>query len=283
VKTMPPIEQQASDATLYRLGRHSIAIVNGIRVYGVDPISGRRADGEEVGTGCAGCWGDHCFILTARHVIENAQPRDLRFFCLPTGGIECRSASELRRQDIVDAEPLADSAAIIYRCDWEDLALVTTMPSAVPNAEFFDAMNEWIDPSVGEPVHCFGFPSDHRLTVDQRMVGSKEERTIALYPTPFDATVLPLPTEDELRFKITAFDPRMHYLVPYGNFPASKQPHGISGAAIWWESNQKVRVWRPNFKFAGICTCCYKQDSVVQVVKASVVRRFLQEVFAPRA
>jgi hypothetical protein len=50
---------------------------------------------------------------------------------------------------------------------------------------------------------------------------------------------------------------------------------------MWWESDQKQTVWRPNFKFAGICTACYKRGSVVQVVKASVVRRFLEEVFGP--
>jgi hypothetical protein len=277
---MRTIEEQASDASLYRLGRHSVAIVNGVRVYGVDSTTGRRADGEEVGTGCAGRWDNHYFILTALHVVETAQPRDLRFYCLPTGGIECRSASDLRPQDIVDAEPLADTTAMIHKCGWEDLAVVTTTASAVPNAEFFDAVNDWIDPLVGEPLHCFGFPSDHGLTVDKRIVGSKEERTIALYPTPFGATVLPLPTEDERKFKITDFNPERHYLVPYGN-SGSKRPHGISGAAMWWESDQKVLVWRPNFKFAGICTACYKRGSVVQVVKASIVRRFLEEVFGP--
>jgi hypothetical protein len=277
---MRTIEEQASDANLYRLGRHSVAIVNGIRVYGVDPITGRRADGEEVGTGCAGRWSNHYFILTARHVIETAQPHDLRFYCLPTGGVECRSASDLRPQDIVDAEPLADDAAMIYRCGWEDLALITTTPNTIPNAEFFDAMNEWIDPLEGEPLHCCGFPFDHNVMVEQKIVGNKEERTIALYPTAFNATVLPLPSEDELKFKFGGFDANRHYLMPYGN-AGSKQPHGISGAAMWWESDQKLLVWRPNFKFAGICTDCYKSGSVVHVVKASIVRRFLEEVFGP--
>jgi len=279
---MRAIEQQASDSSLYHLGRHSIGIVNGIRVYGTDPITGRRADGEEIGSGCAGRWGDHYFILTARHVIENAQPRDLRFFSLPTSSVECRGPSDLRPQDIVDAVPLSDPAVTVYRCEWEDLALITTLPAAIPDAQFFNAANQWIDPQENEPLHCCGFPFDHNVMVEQKMVGNKEERTIALYPTAWGATVLPLPSEDELKFKITDFDPERHYLVPYGHFAGSKQPHGISGAATWWESDEKLLVWRPNFKFAGICTCCYKQGSVVQVVKASVVLRFLQEVFGPK-
>jgi hypothetical protein len=38
---------------------------------------------------------------------------------------------------------------------------------------------------------------------------------------------------------------------------------------------------RPNFEFTGVCTACYKRGPVVQVVKASVVRSFLEEVFGP--
>ncbi len=59
-------------------------------------------------------------------------------------------------------------------------------------------------------------------------------------------------------------------------------PRGISDAAMWWESDQKQIIWRPHFKFAGVCTACYKRGTVVQVVKASVVRRFLEKVFDPQ-
>ncbi len=137
---------------------------------------------------------------------------------------------------------------------------------------------KWIDPPVGELVPCFGFPSDHGLLVETKWVGNKEERSLALYPTPFSAIVLPPPTEDERKFQITDFDQDRHYLAPYdtGN---SKHARGISGAAMWWESDLNRTVWSPNFKFAGICTACYKRGSVVQVVKASIVRRFLEEVF----
>ena len=93
--------------------------------------------------------------------------------------------------------------------------------------------------------------------------------------------MLPPPTEEERKFKITSFDEDRHYLVPYGDAANSKYPGGISGAAMWWESDQPKITWRPHFKFAGLCVACYKRGAVVQVVKASVVRRFLEEVFGP--
>ena len=38
-------------------------------------------------------------------------------------------------------------------------------------------------------------------------------------------------------------------------------------------------VWHPNFKFAGTCTSWYPNPALEQVVKASVVLKFIEEVF----
>ena len=35
-------------------------------------------------------------------------------------------------------------------------------------------------------------------------------------------------------------------------------------------------MWRPEFKFAGTCVCTYRKGTIVQVIKASVVRAFLE-------
>ncbi|HXX18537.1 MAG TPA: hypothetical protein VEJ46_03980 [Candidatus Acidoferrum sp.] len=275
---MSAIEREARNASINRLSAHAVGIVNGIRVLGYDPVTQRRGDAEEPGTGSAGRWGNHYFVLTAKHVVEKATPSDLRLFFCANGRVEYRRPSELRADDIVDAVPLRDEGAVIHRCEWEDLAVIT-MSGPVPKVEYFDAVNEWTDPPVGELLHYVGFPLDYGQLVGKRMVGQQEERTIALYPTVFSTAVLPPPTEDELRFKVTAFDPRDHYLVGFDDATKGVHPRGISGAAMWWESEQKELIWRPRFEFAGVCS--YKQGSVVQVVKAFVVRRFLAEVFGP--
>jgi hypothetical protein len=277
------LEEQAKEASLNRLWTHAVGIVNSIRTVGWDPIMKRPGDTEEPGTGCVGRWDGHHFILTAKHVVEKAQPGQLRIFCRPDAGIEYRSSTNLRPRDVMDGAPLNDPGSIIHRCEWEDLAVVTTIPSAVPNVEFLDFVNEWIDPPTGEVVHCLGFPFAYGQVVDKRMVGDKEERTVALQPIVFGATVLPSPTEDERKFKFTSFDPDAHYLVPFEDAAKGKHPRGISGAATWWETDQKRIIWRPSFKFSGACVASYKDGAVVQVVKASVVRRFLEEVFGSPA
>src|SRR5579885_3613320 len=103
------LQKQASDACLNRVASNTVGVVNSIRTVGKDRVTGRRADGEEVGTGSAGRWGNHHFILTASHVIHpKADASDLRIFWRPTGSIEFRSDAELTSRDIEDAMLIAD-------------------------------------------------------------------------------------------------------------------------------------------------------------------------------
>lgn len=96
-----------------------------------------------------------------------------------------------------------------------------------------------------------------------------------LCPTGFGGAVLPNKTGSNF----TDFDPKRHYLIPYELASQGKHPRGISGGAVWMQSTKKQIVWTAKFDFAGICTSCYRDGSIEQVVKASVVRQFLTEVF----
>src|SRR5271166_670160 len=128
---------------------------------------------------------------------------------------------------------------------------------------------------VDEYVACCGFPYDKHVLVGVQTTGSRQERTIALRPELFFGQVLSGPN-----FPTNDFDSTRHYLVPYRHHD-SNHPKGFSGAAAWWEKKQPLKVWRPNFKFAGICTHAYKDGAIERIIKASVVRRFLEEVLGP--
>ena len=108
------------------------------------------------------------------------------------------------------------------------------------------------------------------------MVGNKEERTVAVYPGTFDGVVTYSP-----KFLPGKFDSERHYLVPFAQASEGKHPEGYSGGGAWWESDRTDLIWRPKYKFAGICTSCYKAWAFEQIVKASVVRRFVEEVLGP--
>ncbi len=274
---MSDIEKYASQASVDRLLRLTAGIVNEIRVFGTDPVTGKRADEEQPGTGCFVRWGGHDLILTAGHVVAGAHPKDLRVFSYPADGFKVQPIGDIRNSDIVDAVHLSDKNAHVHICTWEDLAVITAGQGDFASADFVDLAKDWIDPPEGELVSCCGFPSDYHVTTGKTVTRDRELVDIGLLPLVFSGKVLPVPNEDELQFKITAYDPSRHYLVPYPISVTSKHPRGISGAAMWWESDEKMAIWRPNFKFAGICVCSYKDGTVVQAVRASVVVRFLEE------
>jgi hypothetical protein len=274
---MTDIEQHAKLAAINRLWTHTVAVLNRIPTVGNDPLTGRKGDSEEPGTGCAVRWGAHHCILTAKHVIENAGLRDIDFFYRQSGRIE--EQRTLRPGDICEAVPLNDPNATIHVCAWEDLALVVTVPDAIPHLEFFEIGEErWSDPQPRETIHCLGYPSDLGVIVGARTEGNREVRDIALYSSVFSADVL-----DEQSFAFRDFDPAHHYLVPFEGAANGRSPKGFSGSGVWLEHDEKQIIWTPKFKFAGICVASYKSGSVLQIVKASIVRTFLQEVFGTLA
>lgn len=270
------LQDQAGKASSDRLWKHSVAIVNSIRIKGTDPATGRRADAEEFGTGCALRWHGQHLIVTAKHVLGDAKPSDLRVFYCPAGAPETIGRDELRDQDVIDGRPITDPNAVIHRCEWEDLALITTIiPENEEYVEGFDLAENWIDPPQGEPVHSFGFPADSNIPWKTYMIGNKEERILAIRPGMFAGEVV-----GEPNFLTKDFDSSIHYLIPFADAAEGKHPRGYSGAAVWWESDKPEVIWRPNFKFAGICTSCYK-GKMEKVIKGSAVVRFIEETLGP--
>lgn len=259
--------------------QHTASIVNTIREFGTDRSTGRRADSEVSGSGTPMKWREHHFILSAAHVFEKATPKDLRVLTYAKLPATYVSRESLTMDDIVDGVALTD-ASVMHRCKWEDLAVVTIDATKFQGVDFVDPAKDWIDPPVGEPVHCCGFPTDHSVRVNHRVVSPKrDEVDLAVWPTVFSGPVLPFPPEDQVKFHYDDLDSNRHYLIPYDGAGVSKHPGGVSGAAVWWESDKKEIIWRPNFKFGGTATHCHKKGTIVRVVKASVVRHFLVELF----
>lgn len=270
---------QSSDACMRHVLLHTASIVNSLREFGIDRDTGRRADSEVPGTGTPMKWREHHFILSADHVFEKAAPKDLRVFAYTNLPATYISRESLTTADIVDGVALTDGSKI-HRCGWEDLAVVTIDADQFPGADFIEPEKSWIDPPVGEPVHCCGFPTDHSVRVNHRTVSpTRDEVDLAVWPTTFSGQVLPFPSENDVKFQYDDLNASSHYLITYNGAGVSKHPRGISGAAVWWESDKKEIIWRPNFRFAGTATHCYKNGTIVRVVKASVVRRFLAELF----
>ena len=221
------IQSNANQAALERLWSHTVGIANGaLACEGTDPATGQRGREEEVpGTGIAGVWGGHYFILTAKHVVEKAEVSDLRFFVRQVGALKTQRASDITHRDGVEPVRLDDPKAVIHRCGWEDLAVVTLQPNALgPMLEFFDIATSWVDPPLDELVSGVGYPVSYGVRLEEERVGPITHKAILLSPTPFNGNVLLPPVGDELKFKFRGFDADRHYLIPFETCEGRKTP-----------------------------------------------------------
>jgi len=155
------------------------------------------------------------------------------------------------------------------------LALLRVPPQSLgEEVEFVDMEASWIDAPEGEMVHGVGFPISDGVLTDSQQVGGVNYRTVMLMPVVFFGRVSHQPT-----FLAAGFDGDRHYLFSYQLADEGSLPPGISGAAAWVQGQPEGPIWTPTFTFAGICTHAYKDGRVERVTKASIVRRFLEEVF----
>jgi hypothetical protein len=274
--------EQASRAIIDHLIRRTVGVINEVRVVGTHIVTGKPGDGEVPGTGCLIGWNTKRLVLTAKHVIDTvSNPTQIRIASFADTPMDFQPSDRVTMDHVYAGTALGAESEIHY-CEWEDLAAIT-LPDSFRVGELANIGDEWADPPEGSMVGCIGFPIDHNVTVDHRRVGDKDEVGLGLLPVFLDTDVLPQPSADDRKFKITDHDEERHYLVAYTS-NLSRQAHGMSGAAIWMP-NIKGIVWTPNFRFAGTCINTFNkgykahQGPVVQVVKASIVRRFLEEKF----
>jgi len=270
------IESFENTAAVERLYSYTLGIANrAIVTEGVDPVLRIPArEWEAPGTGVAGRWGEHYFVLTAAHVVANATPENLGLFARPYG--ELQHASEVTMRDAFDPMVILEADTSIHRCNYEDLAVITLPRAGVLGSylEFFDFSTPQVEVEEGQRVVGMGYPVAS-ATMFGRQVGREHQRAVLLCPIVFGGNILATSIGERFR----DFNPDRHYLMQYERGIEGEHPRGISGAAAWlWDPSENA-IWTPRFEFAGICTSCYREGTIEKIVKASVVCEFLAETF----
>jgi hypothetical protein len=271
--------KQGKQAIISHLLRRTAGVVNEVRFEGT--VNGLPYTEEITGTGCLVKWKSKLLILTAGHVIKTARTaKDVRVISFAKGPTKFVPREEVNASDSDAGENLANE---MHFCEWEDLAALPVSDDRL--GEFEEIEDRWSDPNVGDGVVSLGMPSDNRIVLGQQSYGNKTDLVVGLMPTSIDVDVLPPPTADDLKYKVPQHDPQRRYLVPYDS-PHSEVAHGMSGAGVWVPQMSNLpSLWTPTFAFAGICISVYEKGysahkgPVIEVVKASVVRKFLIETF----
>ena len=272
----------AAEATKQWLWSRSIGLVNGKRLYGKHH-DGRPADEEQPGSGFLINWGKHRCVLTAKHVVEGADKNDIRFFLrAPTP--DYMSREERLKCDHVEVD--AGTRAEIYaidRCEWEDIAVLTINPLTMANTEFFDFNSGWNDPTNGDSIYSHGFPTDNHVLVHIERTKEVEHHILGLIPALFSSAVIPKPTSLlESLFDEWPYNPERHFFISWDVDDEKLGMKGFSGVATWTERPIKDKeLWSPKLSLTGMVTYYYAQIKVGRVIKASVLKKFLEELFGP--
>jgi hypothetical protein len=103
------LAESIEKAKLERLWSHTVGILNtAIVTRGTDAEGLRGTEHGAPGTGIAGLWGANRFIGTARHVLDDAELSDLRFFVRTVGDLRTEQASNVALRDAISPLALND-------------------------------------------------------------------------------------------------------------------------------------------------------------------------------
>ena len=164
-------------------------------------------------------------------------------------------------------------------CGWEDLALITLPANSSIDLEFHDAYASWLDPEPGQKLSSFGFPIDAAKLAKVEKLGSLPHETKELFQKIWPTIVIPVPSNFCTAYTDPSpYDADRHYLANWR--PAENlKPYGFSGAAMWSIHFPATPISKIDLLFAGVATHFYSSYEAERIIKASVVRKFLQETF----
>ncbi len=218
-------------------------------------------------------WGSQPLICTAKHIVENEPLSNLRVWTFPSGDPQ---TAEIEKNGFL----LSDLGSELICCSWEDLAVIPITKKTAINLEFHDLVR-WLDPSPGQKLSCIGFPTDLAETSKVTSVATNQEKIPHelkdLSERIWTTEVVNPPTNFKIAYTDSSpFDPDSHYLTTWVA-PANLKPSGFSGTGLWKVSQSSSPLLKFDLEFAGVPTHFYAQYSMERVIKASVVREFLQQ------
>ena len=254
-----------------RVAAHIAIIINGARRHGKSQ-TGQSVEEEGVGSGSACVWRGKKLILTAKHVIEGAQPVDLRFLLRQGGQIDW--AVKPARPSLAPCISLRIED--IVRSESEDLACIVLSPEPEDRLEFVVLPRGFgkVPPDGGGTL-LYGCPSDQNVPV--AAVRRQSVLNVALAGRPRGCWAV-VNGKVPSRFP-SSFDPDRHFLLHYDPKDEGAMPHGFSGAGVWYRRAGRRAIWSADPILAGIQTSWHKPSNTMIVIQSKIVHRFLSLKF----
>jgi hypothetical protein len=234
----------------------------------------KRERWEGIGTGGAYRWRDKRIVLTAKHVLEDAGVSDVAF--LPRTGSSLGWEHPGKISGI--SARVGGIVQEIVGCPWEDLAALILNDEAASrlNVDFCELPRRFSSDttvSTDGSVLIIGFPMDQAFEVSRARTPG---RTTVSLGCPCESFWAKIVREPE-RTLDSSYHPEHHLLIRFEPASQGLRPHGYSGATVWCDRQSTGGVWTAEPLLLGIQTHAYVKSGLVRAVRASAIKRFLEE------
>jgi hypothetical protein len=253
----------ARKAAFEKISRYSLAIAS--------------FDNKQIGTGVLISANGGRFILTAAHVIENADPQSLRFWLRPPAPIVEKAAINTTDAE-VGKYSLGDNIPVrITNIDKQtDIAVLEIGPSFVmpEGPELYDIRQShefasWPEEKLdGVSLFLFGFPVDNSrpVIVEGNLVGKflGTASLITEYSKEINANAW-----TNLSSQLS---PHKDFLFKYGTYEEGIEPYGFSGCGVWvMPGDATSPIWRPAPLLVGVSHSYLKKSGLLCGTKLSAI------------
>lgn len=263
--------QEQHHAFAERVASHVVTVVNRVWRTGTAP-NGKQVSEQDTGMGAACCWKSEKLILTAKHVVEHAEPKDLEFFTRLDAPIEWGVRPATPKLVL----PTKLKIRRIIRCKQEDLAcLVLESNQPFGPLEFLD-LPEGLGnvPASGEGTLIHGCPVDQNVPFSASREPSTGTTVLGLKGSPRGCW--PVVEGESPKSLPSPFDPENHFLLRYDPAEEGAYPHGFSGSGVWCHRKEDAKVWSANPVLVGIQFAWHRPTKLMFALRPEVIREFLE-------
>lgn len=257
-------------AFIERIAWYTVGIVHVL--VDVDYQKKTKADGLGTGTACS--WKSHKLILTAEHVIAEAEPKDLAFFLRVDEAINWEGTG--KPEKVVERVSLPVER--IVRCMEHDLAAIILRANALNGqpiqfCELPERLSKRRTTKRKGSLILLGYPIDRIFDVSKIKTANAEAHFHAARPTILSGTIAKPPKNLSSHYQ-----PKRDVLLHYTPTDPQMEPFGFSGAAAWSERAERSgALWTAEPVVFGVLTHAFMTSKLLRVVGGPTVKKFLQE------
>lgn len=258
-------------AFIERIAWYSVGIVN--LLADVDHQKKTMADGLGTGTACT--WKGHKLILTAAHVIEEAEQEDLAFFLRVDDAIAWEGTG--KPEKVVERVSLPVER--IVRCVEHDLAAIVLRADDLADfrmqfCELPKYLSKRRTAKRRGSLILLGYPADKVFDVSKTKKANTEAYYHAARPIILSGPIAKRPPKP----LSSLYRPKRDVLVHYTPVDPNMRPQGFSGAAAWSERGERSEpLWTAEPMIFGVLTHAFMTSKLLLVVGGPTIKKFLEE------